>query len=76
MNALAARAAESVGCMLAQCVRVEKLPDRMFNKVFLFMMRDGRQVVGKVSNLNAGRAYYTTASEVATIDSVWSCFCF
>ncbi|GIK01425.1 hypothetical protein Aspvir_005461 [Aspergillus viridinutans] len=31
-------------------------------------MQDGAQVVGKVPNPNAGRAHYTTASEVATMD--------
>jgi hypothetical protein len=33
-------------------------------------MQDGAQVVGKVPNPNAGRAHYTTASEVATMDFV------
>ncbi|KAJ5964487.1 Aminoglycoside phosphotransferase [Penicillium vulpinum] len=33
-------------------------------------MADGSQVVGKVPNPNAGRAHFTTASEVATMDFV------
>ncbi|PYH83584.1 hypothetical protein BO82DRAFT_373054 [Aspergillus uvarum CBS 121591] len=70
MNELAKRAAESVGSTLTQCARVEKFPDGMFNKAFLFTMQDGTQVVGKVPNPNAGRAHYTTAREVATMDFV------
>jgi hypothetical protein len=50
--------------------RVEKFPDGMSNKAFLFTIQDGAQVVGKVPNPNAGRAHYTTASEVATMDFV------
>ncbi|KAJ9310606.1 hypothetical protein DTO271D3_9128 [Paecilomyces variotii] len=68
MNELVKRTAESVGLTSAQCARVEKFPDGMFNKTFLFTMHDGTQVVGKVPNPNAGRAHYTTASEVATMD--------
>lgn len=60
-----------------ECFKVEKLLDGMFNKAFLFTMGDGRQVVGKVPNPNAGRSHYTTASEVATMDflrySVYFC---
>ena len=70
MNELAKTAAGSIGCTLAQCVHIEKFPDGMFNKSFLFTMQDGSQVVGKVPNPNAGRAHYTTASEVATMDFV------
>lgn len=70
MNELAKRAAESVGSTLTQCAGVEKFPDGMFNKTFLFTMQDGTQVVGKVPNPNAGLAHYTTASEVATMDFV------
>ena len=72
MNALTKIAAESVGSSLAQCVHVKKSPDGMFNKSFLFTMQDGSQVVGKVPDPNAGRAHYTTASEVATMDFVES----
>jgi hypothetical protein len=70
MDELVKRAAESIGFTSAQCVRIEKFPDGMFNKTFLFTMQDGTQVVGKVPNPNAGRAHYTTASEVATMDFV------
>lgn len=70
MNELIKRATESVGLTSTQCSRVEKFPDGMFNKTFLFTMHDGTQVVSKVPNPNAGRAHYTTASEVATMDFV------
>jgi hypothetical protein len=70
MEELIKRATESVGLTFAQCALVEKFPDGMFNKTFLFTMHDGRQVVGKVPNPNAGRPHYTTASEVATMDFV------
>ncbi|KAL1798887.1 hypothetical protein ACET3X_002924 [Alternaria dauci] len=66
MNELARVAADSVGA--AQCVDVRKFPDGMFNKAFLMLMDDGREVVAKVPNPNAGRTHYTTASEVATMD--------
>lgn len=33
-------------------------------------MDDGRQVITKVPNPNAGLPFYTTASEVATMDFV------
>ncbi|KAL4985075.1 kinase-like domain-containing protein [Aspergillus falconensis] len=72
MNELVKHAAESVGLTSAQCTRVEKFPDGMFNKTFLFTMHDGTQVVGKVPNPNAGQAHYTTASEVATMDFAWN----
>ncbi|OJZ84394.1 hypothetical protein ASPFODRAFT_62373 [Aspergillus luchuensis CBS 106.47] len=70
MSELVKRAAESVGFSHDQCVNVERLPDGMFNKAFLFTMQDCTQVVGKVPNPNAGRPHYTTASEVATMDFV------
>ncbi|KAJ5086507.1 phosphotransferase enzyme family protein [Penicillium alfredii] len=72
MNELAKCAAKSIGPDSAHCVRIDKFPDGMFNKTFLFTMDNGAQVVGKVPNPNAGRAHYTTASEVATMDFVRS----
>ena len=42
----------------------------MFNKAFLLSMEDGREVVAKVPNPNAGIPHFTTASEVATMDFV------
>ena len=68
MNELARLSANAVGSKV--CVNVEKYPDGMFSKAFLMTMEDGMQVVAKVPNPNAGRAHFTTASEVATMDFV------
>jgi hypothetical protein len=56
----------------AKCVEVTKLPEGNFNKTFIVEMHDGRQVIARLPNPNAGRSHYTTASEVATMDYV--CF--
>ncbi|KAK2762140.1 hypothetical protein FQN54_001147 [Arachnomyces sp. PD_36] len=66
MNALARVGADAIGA--SHCVSVEKYPDGMFNKAFLMRMDDGREVVAKVPNPNAGVRHFTTASEVATMD--------
>jgi len=68
MNNLAKIAAASIG--FEECTNVEKLDEGLFNKIFLFTMKDGSQVVGKVPCRNAGRPHFTTASEVATMDFV------
>lgn len=68
MNQLACVAADSIGA--SQCVSIKKFPDGMFNKAFLMSMNDGREVVAKVPNPNAGIPFFTTASEVATMDFV------
>ena len=52
------------------CIQVQKLPEGNFNKVFLIEMSNGKEVIAKLPNPNAGRAYFTTASEVATMDYV------
>jgi len=49
------------------CVQVVKVSEGQFNKVFLLTMDDGREVIAKLPNPNAGRPYFTTASEVATM---------
>jgi hypothetical protein len=68
MNELARIAAQMVGSN--RCVSVVKYPDGMYSKAFLLTMEDGKQVVAKVPNLNAGLAHFTTASEFATMDFV------
>ena len=68
MNQLAQLCAKAIGSIA--CVNIEKYPDGMFSKAFLMTMDDGMQVVAKVPNPNAGRAHFTTASEVATMDFV------
>lgn len=67
INELCKVAGDAVG---KQCVNVEKCADGMYNKAFLLTMDDDEQVVAKVSNPNAGLPFFTTASEVATMDLV------
>ncbi|MCJ1334838.1 hypothetical protein MMC09_000103 [Bachmanniomyces sp. S44760] len=66
MDNLAQIAASTVesGC----CVAIEKYPDGQYTKAFLMTMDDGKQVVAKVPNPNAGHSHLTTASEVATME--------
>ena len=68
MDNLAQIAASTVesGC----CVAIEKYPDGQYTKAFLMTMDDGKQVVAKVPNPNAGHSHLTTASEVATMEFV------
>lgn len=68
MNALVQVAAQSIRA--EDCVAVLKYPDGLYNKCFVLSMSDGREVIAKVPNPNAGIAHYTTASEVATMDFV------
>ena len=68
MDELARIAARSCGG--SHCVKVEQFADGMYNKSLLFSVDNGIQVVGRVPNPNAGRPYFTTASEVATMDFV------
>ncbi|KAF1953419.1 hypothetical protein CC80DRAFT_569370 [Byssothecium circinans] len=60
--------AQAIGAR--SCVKVEKLPSGNFSKVFLISMDDGRELIAKLPNPNAGRPHFTTASEVATMDYV------
>ncbi|RDW93617.1 uncharacterized protein DSM5745_00939 [Aspergillus mulundensis] len=69
LDALVQIAEEAAG-QNAVCVNVTKLQEGNFNKVFLASMQDGREVVLKIPNPNAGMAHYTTASEVATMQYV------
>lgn len=52
------------------CARVLKTSEGQYNKVFLLTMDNGREIVAKLPNPNAGRPHFTTASEVATMDFV------
>lgn len=61
-------AATSIGS--ESCVKVVKVSEGQFNKVFLLGMDDGREVIAKLPNPNAGRPHFTTASEVATMNFV------
>lgn len=59
-------AAESVGSN--RCVSMRKLAEGGYNKVFRLLMDDGKAVIARIPNPNAGPRFYTTASEVATIE--------
>ena len=62
-------AAESVGSN--RCgVSMQKLAEGGYNKVFRLVMDDGKAVIARIPNPNAGPRFYTTASEVATMEFV------
>ena len=52
------------------CLKIEKLPEGNFNKVFSITTDNDRELIAKIPNPNAGRPHFTTASEVATMDYV------
>lgn len=66
LDGLASVAATSVGAN--RCVNIEKCPDGLYNKAYLLTMDNGKEVIAKTPNPNAGIPYYTTASEVASMD--------
>ncbi|TVY27963.1 Altered inheritance of mitochondria protein, mitochondrial [Lachnellula hyalina] len=47
-------------------VKLLKCTEGQYNKAFLMTMDNGAEVLAKIPNPNAGPAFYTTASEVAT----------
>jgi hypothetical protein len=49
-----------IGTQLLKCV------EGQYNKAFVLTLDNGSEVVAKLPNPNAGPAFYTTASEVAT----------
>ncbi|KAG6311519.1 hypothetical protein E4U22_002588, partial [Claviceps purpurea] len=64
-NELARRAARAV--QADRCLSIEKLPDGLYNRILLLTMDNGKEVVAKIPNPNAGRPHFTIASEVATM---------
>ncbi|KAJ8070010.1 hypothetical protein OCU04_000413 [Sclerotinia nivalis] len=52
------------------CVSITKIAEGGYNKVFRLVMDNGSVVIARIPNPNAGPAYKTTASEVATMDFV------
>jgi hypothetical protein len=61
-------AARAIG--LGNCVSMAKLAEGGYNKVFRLVMDDGKSVLVRIPNPNAGPSFYTTASEVATVKFV------
>ncbi|KAJ6078569.1 hypothetical protein N7467_008322 [Penicillium canescens] len=49
---------------------MEKLAEDNSNNVSRLLMNDGKTALARIANPNAGPAFYTTASEVATINFV------
>jgi hypothetical protein len=61
-------AAKAIGA--DSCASITKLAEGGFNKVFRLIMNDGKSVLARIPNPNTGPAFYTTASEVATMEFV------
>lgn len=67
LNQLARIAAAALGS--SPCVKAEKLSEGTHNKALLLTMEDGKQAVARIPNPNAGEKHFTTASEVATMNT-------
>lgn len=67
LQSLAANAVRSDSCL-----SITKLAEGGYNKVFRLIMKDGKKVLARIPNPTAGPAFYTTASEVATMELVSS----
>ncbi|KAI2739974.1 hypothetical protein DTO013E5_10189 [Penicillium roqueforti] len=50
------------------CISITKLAEGGYNKVFRLIMNDGKRVLARIPNPNAGPEFYSTASEVATME--------
>ncbi|EPE35310.1 hypothetical protein GLAREA_11009 [Glarea lozoyensis ATCC 20868] len=59
-------AVNAAGNCARSCVKLLKCTEGQYNKAFLMTMDNGAEVIVKIPNPNAGPAFYTTASEVAT----------
>ncbi|KAG5991965.1 hypothetical protein E4U52_003181 [Claviceps spartinae] len=62
---LARRAARAV--QADRCLSIKKFTDGMYNRALLLCMDNGKEVVAKIPNPNAGQPHFTTTSEVATM---------
>lgn len=61
-------AAQAIGS--ERCESIIKLAEGGFNKVFRLEMNDGKTLLARIPNPNAGPSFYTTASEVASMEFV------
>lgn len=61
-------AAQSVGA--DTCIAITKLAEGLFNKTFRLELDNGSSVIARIPHPIAGPRYYTTASEVATMEFV------
>lgn len=67
IDALKNLAATKLG---SRCSQIRKLLEGLYNKVFSLRMEDGREILARIPNPNAGPSRYVVASEVATLDFV------
>jgi hypothetical protein len=51
-----------------ECIKIVKLPEGLFNRVFLLVMDNGSEVIARIPTPAAGPAHFVTASEVATME--------
>ncbi|KAJ9214015.1 hypothetical protein DTO166G4_4460 [Paecilomyces variotii] len=58
--------ANSIGS--EKCVSMIKVAEGGYNKIFRLIMDDGKVAIARIPNPNAGPKFYTTASEVATME--------
>ena len=65
VTALKKAAADTLG--VSESFRMIKLPEGLFNRVFLLSNNDGAEVIARVPTSLAGPPHLTTASEVATL---------
>ncbi|KAF2654300.1 hypothetical protein K491DRAFT_693946 [Lophiostoma macrostomum CBS 122681] len=66
VHALIDAAIDASGQSASSCTRIFKYPDGLNNKVFILTLDNGSEVLARLSTPNAGPAFYTNASEVAT----------
>ncbi|BDD62974.1 hypothetical protein MAP00_007924 [Monascus purpureus] len=66
LPALLDAAVKITGFSDAQCIKVLKCVEGQYNKALILTMSTGQEIVARLPNPNAGPAFYTTASEVAT----------
>lgn len=67
VSALQEIVAQALG---SKCNSMTKLSEGGSNKVFRLVMENGKSVIARIPNPNAGPPKYTTASEVATMEFV------
>ncbi|KAL3449208.1 hypothetical protein BJX65DRAFT_306269 [Aspergillus insuetus] len=54
----------------SRCVEMTKLPEGLYDKVFCLNMENGRVVLARIPNPDAGHPQLVVASEVAAFDFV------
>ncbi|EFE35563.1 uncharacterized protein ARB_05606 [Trichophyton benhamiae CBS 112371] len=65
IDALKHYASQATG---SACVKLNKLPEGLHNKVFSLQMETGREVIARIPNPNAGNSRIVVSSEVATLE--------